>query len=245
MGKIRLDKLLLQRGLAPSRQRAQALILAGSVLVDGTPQSKAGALVAEEAQLAIRGQDMPYVSRGGLKLAGALDTFCIAVNGLYCLDVGASTGGFTDCLLQRGAAWVAALDVGYGQLAWKLRTDERVFVMERTNARNLAPNALPFLCDLAVIDVSFISLTLILPAVKGQLKPNAKILAMVKPQFEAGRQQVGKKGVVKSLEVRQETVDKVACFAEGIGFVETGRVDSPIAGPQGNLEVFLLLEQKL
>ncbi len=187
---------------------------------------------------------MPFVSRGGLKLAGALDAFQLDVKGLYCLDVGASTGGFTDCLLQRGAAWVAALDVGYGQLAWKLRVDERVFVMERTNARNLAPGSLPFLCDLAVMDVSFISLTLLLPAVKGQLTPQAKILAMVKPQFEAGRQQVGKKGVVKSLEARQEAVDKVSNFAREIGFFETGRVDSSVAGPQGNLEVFLLLEQK-
>ncbi|MDI6797315.1 MAG: TlyA family RNA methyltransferase [Desulfatibacillaceae bacterium] len=244
MSKIRLDKLLLQLGLAQSRQRAQALILAGAVLVDDFPQSKAGALVNEDAQIKIRGQDMPFVSRGGLKLAGALDALCLDVKGLYCLDVGASTGGFTDCLLQRGAAWVAALDVGYGQLAWKLRVDERVFVMERTNARNLAPGALPFPCDLAVMDVSFISLTLLLPAVKGQLTPQAKILAMVKPQFEAGRQQVGKKGVVKNLQARQDAVDKVSSFAGEIGFFETGRVDSTVAGPQGNLEVFLLLEQR-
>ncbi len=241
MAKKRLDCLLVERGLAPSRQRAQALILAGQVLADGLPRDKAGTLVDEGAALSVRGQDMPYVSRGGLKLEAALDAFGVDPAGLACLDVGASTGGFSDCLLLRGARHVTAVDVGYGQLAWKIRQDERVTVMERTNVRYLTAADLPERPELAVIDVSFISLALVLPVVKELLAPGGRVIALVKPQFEVGKEQVGKKGVVRDPVLHQEVISAIMACAERLGFRHLGPVESPILGPEGNKEFLVCL----
>jgi 23S rRNA (cytidine1920-2'-O)/16S rRNA (cytidine1409-2'-O)-methyltransferase len=245
----RLDRALVERGLAPTRQRAQALILAGQVLVDGQPADKAGTAVEPGAQIELRGEDHPFVSRGGLKLQAALSGFALSVEGVVCLDVGASTGGFTDCLLQRGARHVIAVDVGYGQLAWKLRQDPRVTVIERSNARYLESVALRAVLrdpaawppELAVMDVSFISLTLVLPAVQRVLGAGRPVVALVKPQFEAGRGEVGKGGVVRDPEKRQAAIDRVLGWAREQRFAVEGELDSPIPGPRGNLERLVLL----
>jgi 23S rRNA (cytidine1920-2'-O)/16S rRNA (cytidine1409-2'-O)-methyltransferase len=235
--------LLVERGLAPSRQRAQALILAGKVFSGERRVDKAGEQLASDAPLEVRGEDHPYVSRGGVKLAGALDALGIDPDGLTIADFGASTGGFTDCLLQRGAARAYAIDVGYGQLHPRLRSDDRVVVMERTNARHLRAEDLPEPVDLVVIDASFIGLDKLLPAARALLSPTGHVLALVKPQFEVGADRVGKGGVVRDPELRAEAIDQVARGAEELGFEEIGRADSPIAGPKGNLEAFLLLRR--
>ncbi len=234
--KIRLDKLLFERGLATSRSRAQALIASGLVRVSGEPVTRAATLVDTDAEIAIAGQDCPYVSRGGLKLAAALDGFAITVTGLTCADIGASTGGFTDCLLQRGAGHVYAIDVGYGQLAWKLRQDDRVTVMERTNARHLTPADLPTLIDLAVIDASFISLKLLLPPLVPLFADQPRIIALIKPQFEAGRHQVGKGGIVRDPAVHRAVIGDLQQFAAGLGLTDRGVLPSPILGAKGNQE---------
>lgn len=236
----RLDQCLVERGLAPSRSKATALILAGLVKVDGRKAAKAGAAVSQGAVIELAGPDHPYVSRGGVKLAGALEHFGLEPRGWRCLDVGASTGGFTDCLLQRGAARVTALDVGYGQLAWKLRQDSKVECIERVNVRHLPPDLAPGPFDLIVVDVSFISLTLVTPPLAARLKPGGLLLVMVKPQFEAGRELVGSGGVVRDPAVRRACVDKVAGHLAGLGLEVMGGCPSPIAGPKGNLEHFLL-----
>jgi 23S rRNA (cytidine1920-2'-O)/16S rRNA (cytidine1409-2'-O)-methyltransferase len=243
MARERLDKLVVDRGLAPTRARAQALILAGKVTVAGQVVSKAGTTFAADADIALREDDHPYVSRGALKLVAALDAFAIDPTGAVCLDVGASTGGFTDLLLRRGASKVYAIDVGYGQLAWSLRQDPRVVVLERENVRELDPARVPEPCDLAVIDVSFISLTLVLPRVRELLRPPAgkSVIALVKPQFEAGREQVGKGGVVRDPAARQGAIDKVAAWAAAHGFTIGATVESPIHGPAGNIETLLHL----
>ncbi len=237
--KRRLDLLLVERGLAPTREKAQALILAGLVAVDGRPGAKAGASFDESAEITVAGPPHPYVSRGGVKLAAALDHFGIDPMGLVCLDVGASTGGFTDCLLQRGAARVYAVDVGHGQLDARLRADPRVVVHEKVNARALSANEVPERVDLAVADVSFISLRLILPAVAALAKPGALIVTLVKPQFEAGRGEVPRGGVVKSEEVRRRVVSEVEQAGRRLGLEVLGAIPSPIQGARGN-EEFLL-----
>lgn len=234
--KKRLDVWLVERGLAPSRARAQALILAGKVTVDGAVESKAGTQVDADAHLAVSAPDHPYVSRGALKLAAAFDTFDIDPSGLDCLDVGASTGGFTDLMLQRGAARVIALDVGRGQLDWRLRTDPRVTVLEGVNARHLETGDLPFVAALATIDVSFISLRLIVPALLPHLLPGAWLVCLVKPQFEAGREQVGKGGIVRDEKIRRRVIDDTIGALEASGLSVVGRTPSPIRGQKGNLE---------
>ena len=236
--KSRLDLLLVARGLATTRERAQALVLAGEVLVDGLPAAKPGMSVPADACLAVRA-GLPYVSRGGIKLAHALDAFGLDVTGQVALDVGASTGGFTDCLLQRGAARVYAVDVGYGQLDWKLRQDHRVVVLEKTNIRNLED--LPEQPTMAVADASFISLRLVLPAVWRLVAGQADAVVLVKPQFEAGRSQVGKGGVVRDPAIRQAVVDDLAAWAAANGWQVGGVVTSPITGPAGNVEFLMRL----
>ena len=238
MAKIRVDLLLVEKGLAPSRHRAAALIMAGRVLAGGKRISKAGDLIADDAKLAVA-VEANFVSRGGVKLAGALTSFRLDPSGLLCLDIGASTGGFTDCLLQNGARKVYAVDVGYGQLDAKLRSDPRVVVIEKTNVRYLKKLPEPF--DLAVIDVSFISLTKILPAVIQQMAPGGRIVPLVKPQFELSPKEV-KKGVVRDDALRQKAVDAVKKFAGSIGLKILGEVDSVLAGPKGNREVFIHLQ---
>lgn len=243
MARDRLDQVLVERGLAPSRERARALILAGKVTVDGQVASKAGHPVGDGAEVALREADHPYVSRGALKLEKGLDAFGIEPREAVALDIGASTGGFTDLLLRRGARKVYAIDVGYGQLAWSLRQDPRVVVLERENVRELEPSKVPEPCDLAVIDVSFISLTLVLPRVVELLQPPAgkPIVALVKPQFEAGREAVGKGGVVRDPAARLGAVEKVRAWAGEHGLVAQDFVESPITGPAGNVEYLLLL----
>ena len=235
---MRLDLLLVQRGLAESRERAQALIRAGQVLVDDQVADKPGRRVPSNAALRLRSR-LPYVSRGGLKLEAALNAFGLDVAGWVVADVGASTGGFTDCLLQRGAARVYAIDVGYGQLAWKLRRDPRVVVLERTNIRFL--ESLPEPVDLATVDVSFIGLELVLPAVMRLLKPQGQIVALVKPQFEAGRRQVGKGGVVRDPAVHRQVLTRLIEWAVEHGLRVLGLIPSPITGPRGNVEFLLHL----
>jgi len=239
----RLDKLLVDRGLVASRERARALVMSGAVLVAGHAQTKPGTLVDASADIALRVQDHPYVSRGALKLEKGLEAFAIDPAGLIALDVGASTGGFTDLLLRRGAVRVYAIDVGYGQLAWGLRQDPRVVVLERQNARTIELSLVPEPCDLAVIDVSFISLTLVLPRVAELLRAPAgkPIIALVKPQFEAGREHVGKGGVVRDEAARLGAVAKVRDWATAHGFAASDHVESPITGPAGNVEYLLLL----
>jgi 23S rRNA (cytidine1920-2'-O)/16S rRNA (cytidine1409-2'-O)-methyltransferase len=237
--KRRLDLLLVDRGLAPTRERAQALILAGRVEVDGRRAEKAGQTVAEDAAIAVGQPPHPFVSRGGVKLAAALDHFRLDPAGLVCLDVGASTGGFTDCLLQRGAARVYAVDVGHGQLDAKLRADPRVLVREKVNARALSAADVPEAVDLAVVDVSFISLRLILPALSPLVKPGGAIVCLVKPQFEAGRGEVPRGGVVKSPETRRRVVAEVEAAGKALGLSPLGERSSPILGARGNEEVLL------
>lgn len=242
----RLDTVLVDRGLAGSRERARALILAGQVRVDGQPVTKAGAPVAAEAVVTVDRPDHPYVGRGGVKLAHALDVFGIAVEGRVALDIGASTGGFTDVLLQRHAARVVALDVGHGQLDWKIRSDPRVIVLERTNARTLTASDLPAdtrSFDIVTIDVSFISLRQVLPVLPPLLRPGADVLALVKPQFEAGRAEVGKGGIVRDPDVQARVVSEVTAAGESLGFRRAGMVESPITGMEGNREFLLHLRR--
>ena len=239
--KVRLDVLMVGRGLVPSRERARALILAGQVSVDGQVVDKAGAPIEETASLELAVPDHPYVGRGGIKLAHALDTFGINVAGRSALDIGASTGGFTDVLLQRGAARVIALDVGHGQLDWKLRNDPRVIVRERVNARSLGPDDVPDQVDLVTIDVAFISLGHIFPALPHVLHHGADIVALVKPQFEAGREEVGKGGLVTDPAVHDAVVARVTEKAAAAGFTRRGFTPSPITGATGNREFFLHL----
>jgi 23S rRNA (cytidine1920-2'-O)/16S rRNA (cytidine1409-2'-O)-methyltransferase len=241
----RIDKLVVDLGLAESRTKAQALVMAGQILVDEQVVDKPGAMVAVDASVRLRGEPLKFVSRGGLKLEHALDHFAIDPSGLDCIDVGASTGGFTDCLLQRGAARVVAVDVGYNQLAWKLREDPRVVSLERVNARALAAADLPLRPALATVDVSFISLGLILPRLVEILPPAAPIVALVKPQFEVGKDDVGKGGVVRDPEKRQAAVDKVLAAARGLGCAVVGVVESPIRGPAGNIEYLAYLRTPL
>jgi 23S rRNA (cytidine1920-2'-O)/16S rRNA (cytidine1409-2'-O)-methyltransferase len=239
MPRARLDRLLVARGLAATREKAQALILAGVVSVDGRRVEKAGAPVDETAEIAVAGPPHPYVSRGGVKLEAALDHFGLDPAGFVCLDVGASTGGFTDCLLQKGAIRVYAIDVGYGQLDAKLRSDPRVVVREKVNARSLSSDDVPEPVAFAAIDVSFISLRLILPAVAPLVAAGGAVVVLVKPQFEAGRAEVGKGGIVRSEEVRGRVVAEIAAFGRGIGLEPIGSIPSPIRGAHGN-EEFLL-----
>ena len=247
--KLRLDQLVVRAGLAPSGERARALIAAGKVTVNGQIASKAGTQVSEQALVALRGEDLPFVSRGGLKLDGALESFGIDVAGLCALDVGQSTGGFTDCLLQRGARHVIGVDVGYGQLAWKLRQDPRVTCVERVNARAIRAEQLaavaPPSCwppELAVIDVSFISLRIVLPAVAAILGPTQPIIALIKPQFEASRERVGKGGVVREEQTRLDIIDKVLDWARAAAYTVEAGLDSSVAGPKGNVEYLALLK---
>ncbi len=241
--KRRLDERLVEAGLAESRSRAQALIRSGRVLVDDVPVEKPGTPVAEDAALRIRGDERRYVSRGGDKLAGALADLGVDPRGLMVLDLGASTGGFTDCLLQHGARGVVAVDVGYGQLAPSLRDDPRVVVRERTNARYLEAEALPEPVDLVTIDVSFISARRLLPRL-AQLAPQATLLVLVKPQFEVGREQVGKGGVVRDDALRARAVADVAAAAVALGWEPSGQCESRLPGPKGNREIFLLLRPR-
>lgn len=237
----RLDERLVAEGLADSRTRAKALVMTGNVLVDDVPVDKAGAVVKETAQIRIKGGQKNYVSRGGDKLAGALDDLAVEPAGMYCLDVGASTGGFTDCLLQRGARGVVALDVGHSQLHDKIRNDPRVHVLEKTNARDLSPEHLPEPADLVVVDVSFISIELLLAPI-ASVAPGAALLLMVKPQFEVGKQQVGKGGVVRDDGLREEVTTRISQAARAYGYVERGRSESRVHGPKGNREIFVYLE---
>ncbi|HEX9078720.1 MAG TPA: TlyA family rRNA (cytidine-2'-O)-methyltransferase [Desulfuromonadaceae bacterium] len=239
--KQRLDKLLVELGLAPSREKAQALIMAGQVVVGDHVADKAGQQVALDAEIRIRGEVLPYVGRGGLKLKKALDEFGIDVKGLVALDVGASTGGFTDCLLQAGAARVFAVDVGYNQLAWKLRQDPRVVSMERTNIRHLTPERLDTVPDVAVIDASFISLSKVLPPTVRLVRPGGRIVALIKPQFEVGRGEVGKGGVVRDPVAHEKAVEGVRQVALELGLTVGGLCDSPILGADGNREFLILL----
>jgi 23S rRNA (cytidine1920-2'-O)/16S rRNA (cytidine1409-2'-O)-methyltransferase len=244
--KIRLDKLLLERGLAPTRERAQALILAGKILVNGQKIEKSGASVTLEAEIRRLGDDLKYVSRGGLKLEHALTRWKIEVQGKVCLDVGASTGGFTDCLLQHGASRVIAVDTGHGQIAFQLRKDPRVRLLEKTNARYLTQEQLGEIADLVVMDVSFISATLVLPAViaaalpqEANEGPGRELIVLIKPQFEAGRENVGKGGIVRDPEIQQQAVERVRGTVRSLGATSTDVIDSPILGAEGNREFLL------
>ena len=238
--KICLYLFLVQQGLSASRERARALILSGAVLVDEKPVDKAGTLVSPQAVIRIKGKDNPYVSRGGLKLKGALDSFQLDVRDLVALDVGASTGGFTDCLLQEGARRVYALDVGYGQFAWKLRIDPRVTCIERTNIRFFDGTGLDGPVDLVTVDASFISLKLVIPAALKFLKKGGLLLALIKPQFEVGKGEVGKGGVVRQPALRQKVLDDLTVFLQNQGLEVMGTVVSPLPGPKGNREFFIL-----
>lgn len=241
--KTRLDVLLVERGLLESRQKAQATIMSGLVYVKGQKVDKPGTAVLNDAEIEIRGNTLRYVSRGGLKLEKAMKSFPIALEGSICADIGASTGGFSDCMLQNGAAKVYAVDVGYGQLAWKLRSDPRVVCMERTNARYLTHEQIPDELDFASVDVSFISLKLILPALCGLLKSGGHVACLVKPQFEAGKEKVGKKGVVRDPAVHLEVLEHFLEHARESGFTVLGLTYSPIRGPEGNIEYLGYLEK--
>ena len=244
MKRVRLDTLLVERGLAPSRERARALILAGQVRAKGGTLLKPGSIVPADADVSLIAPDHPYVGRGGLKLAHALDTFQIDVRDRDALDIGASTGGFTDVLLQRGARRVIALDVGHGQLDWKLRNDPRVIVLEGVNARHLTPGQLPGRVGVVVIDVSFISLRLILPVVPALLEPGADVVALVKPQFEAGRREVPRTGIVSDPDVHARVIAEVSAAAAEIGLSTVATVPSPITGAAGNQEFLLHLRER-
>ena len=243
MARERLDKILVDRGLVTSLEHARSLVMTGAVLVRGQSETKAGTLVDTAAEITLRAQEHPYVSRGALKLLTGLDSFAIDPTGKVALDIGASTGGFTDVLLRRGAARVYAIDVGYGQLAWSLRQDPRVVVLERENVRTIDLALVPEPCDLAVIDVSFISLTTVLPRIAELLRPpfDKPIIALVKPQFEVARDQVGRGGVVRDDAIRRSAVDKIRTWATTHGFSAGDAVESPITGPAGNVEYLLLL----
>lgn len=243
MSKIRLDQYLCQNGLVQSRERAKALIMSGIVFVNEQKADKAGEMIAPDAKVEVRGHDIGYVSRGGLKLEKAMQVFPMRPDGKVCMDIGASTGGFTDCMLQNGASKVYSVDVGYGQLAWKLREDPRVVCMERTNARYLTHEQIPDELDFASIDVSFISLKLILPAVANVLKDGGYVASLVKPQFEAGREKVGKKGVVRDPAVHKEVLEHYLEHAREAGFGVLGLTYSPIRGPEGNIEYLGFLQK--
>ncbi len=242
--KERLDILVVKQGLASSREKAKALIMAGEIFVNQQREDKPGNLFDEEtSKIEHHGKPLPYVSRGGLKLEKAMDHFDLSLEGKICMDVGASTGGFTDCMLQNGAKQVFAVDVGYGQLAWKLRQDPRVVCMEKTNIRYLLPEQVGELVDFVSIDVSFISLTKVLGPVRELLAPCGQIVCLIKPQFEAGREKVGKKGVVREASTHREVIEKVMAYAEELGFVVRNLEFSPIKGPEGNIEYLLHLDK--
>ncbi|HJC10173.1 MAG TPA: TlyA family RNA methyltransferase [Candidatus Blautia merdigallinarum] len=242
--KERLDVLLVKRGLAVSREKAKAVIMAGSVYVDNQKEDKAGTMFADTVQIEVRGNTLKYVSRGGLKLEKAMTHFGLSLEGCICMDVGSSTGGFTDCMLQNGAVKVYAIDVGHGQLDWKLRNDPRVVCMEKTNIRYVTPEDIDEKADFSSIDVSFISLTKVLPPVYELLKDQGQVVCLIKPQFEAGREKVGKKGVVRDSAVHREVIEKVTDFASKTGFALLNLEYSPIKGPEGNIEYLLHLQKK-
>lgn len=242
--KERLDVLLVKRNLAESREKAKAYIMAGNVFVGGVREDKAGTNVPENAEIELRGLAMKYVSRGGFKLEKAINSFGVELTGTVCMDVGSSTGGFTDCMLQNGAVKVYAIDVGTNQLAWKLRTDERVISMEKTNIRHVTPDQIGEAVDFVSIDVAFISLTKVLGPVQKLMKTGARMVCLIKPQFEAGREKVGKKGVVRERETHMEVIENVVRFADSLGFFFHGLEFSPIRGPEGNIEYLLYLEKQ-
>ncbi len=241
--KERLDVLLVNRKLADSREKAKAIIMSGIVYVNDQKEDKAGAAFDTEAKIEVKGSTLKYVSRGGLKLEKAMASFPVVLEGCVCMDVGSSTGGFTDCMLMNGAVKVYSVDVGHGQLAWKLRQDERVVVMEKTNIRYVTPENIDDELDFASIDVSFISLTKVLLPVKNLLKENGQIVCLIKPQFEAGREKVGKKGVVRDRKVHMEVINMVLDYAVSIGFDVVGLDFSPIKGPEGNIEYLAFLQK--
>ena len=241
--KERLDVLLVKRNLVESREKAKAIIMSGSVFVDGQREDKAGTTFSDEVQIEIKGHTLPYVSRGGLKLEKAVANFDVNLQDKVCTDVGSSTGGFTDCMLQNGAKKVFAIDVGRGQLAWKLRQDERVVCMEKTNIRYVTPEDLGELIDFSSIDVSFISLTKVLLSIRNYLKEDGQIVALIKPQFEAGREKVGKKGVVREKRTHYEVIESVLSYAASIGFEVLNLDFSPIKGPEGNIEYLVHLQK--
>ena len=241
--KQRLDVLLVEKGLAPSREKAKAIIMAGIVYVDGNKEDKAGTTFPEQAVIEVKGKTLPYVSRGGLKLEKAMQQFPITLADKVCMDVGSSTGGFTDCMLQNGAVKVYAVDVGHGQLAWKLRNDPRVVCMEKTNIRYVTPEDIEELVEFSSIDVSFISLTKVLLPVKNLLTDNGQIVCLIKPQFEAGREKVGKKGVVRDRKVHEEVIRMVMDYAASIELYPLALDFSPVKGPEGNIEYLLFLSK--
>ncbi|MDD6845633.1 MAG: TlyA family RNA methyltransferase [Clostridia bacterium] len=241
MAKERLDVLLVNRGLAASREKAKAIIMSGSVYVDGQKEDKAGQTFPEEANIEVRGSTLKYVSRGGLKLEKAMECFDVSLSGKICMDVGSSTGGFTDCMLQNGAVKVYAVDVGHGQLDWKLRNDPRVICMEKTNIRYVKPDDIEDRIQFSSIDVSFISLTKVLGPVKELLTDDGEIVCLIKPQFEAGREKVGKHGVVRDASVHKEVIDMVMNYAVSINFEVMNLEFSPVKGPEGNIEYLLHL----
>ena len=243
MSKERLDVLLVSRGLAESREKAKAIIMSGNVYVDGQKEDKAGTSFNDKVNIEVRGNTLKYVSRGGLKLEKAMANFDVTLEGKICMDVGSSTGGFTDCLLQNGAVRVYAVDVGHGQLAWKLRNDERVVCMEKTNIRYVTPDDIPDKIQFSSIDVSFISLTKVLGPVKELLSDDGQIVCLIKPQFEAGREKVGKHGVVRDKAVHLEVINKVIEYAVSIGFEVLNLEFSPVKGPEGNIEYLLHLQK--
>ena len=242
--KERLDLLLVQRQLAASREKAKAIIMSGNVYVNGQKEDKAGSTFDEKSDIEVRGNTLKYVSRGGLKLEKAMSHFDITLDGKVCMDVGSSTGGFTDCMLQNGAVKVYAVDVGHGQLDWKLRQDKRVVCMEKTNIRYVEPENIEELVEFSSIDVSFISLTKVLLPVRNLLTANGQIACLIKPQFEAGREKVGKKGVVRDSKVHEEVIHKVIAYAVSISFEVLGLEFSPIKGPEGNIEYLLYLQKQ-
>ena len=237
--KERLDVLLVKRGLVPSREKAKAVIMEGNVYVNEQKEDKAGSMFSDQVQIEVRGRTLKYVSRGGMKLEKAVEQFGLSLDHKICMDIGASTGGFTDCMLQNGAKKVYAVDVGYGQFAWKLRCDERVVCMEKTNIRYVQPSDIADKIAFASADVSFISLTKALPPVKELLDEGGEMVCLIKPQFEAGREKVGKKGVVRDKNVHLEVIGQVVSFARGLGFHVLGLEYSPIKGPEGNIEYLM------
>lgn len=241
--KERLDVLLVQKGLAPSREKAKTMIMEGNVFVNNNREDKAGSTFPEDAVIEIHGSTLKYVSRGGLKLEKAMTHFGISLENKVCMDIGASTGGFTDCMLQNGAIKVYSVDVGYGQFAWKLRQDPRVVCMEKTNIRYVTPQDIEDALDFASVDVSFISLTKVLPAARELLKEQGQMVCLIKPQFEAGREKVGKKGVVRDIKVHEEVVNNILEFALANGFSVLNLEFSPIKGPEGNIEYLVYIEK--
>ena len=242
--KERLDVLLVKKGLAPSREKAKTMIMEGNVFVENQREDKAGATFDSECKIEIRGTTLKYVSRGGLKLEKAMAKFDVSLEGAVCMDIGASTGGFTDCMLQNGATKVYAVDVGYGQFAWKLRQDPRVVCMEKTNIRYVTPEDIADALDFASVDVSFISLTKVLGPARALLKEDGEMVCLIKPQFEAGREKVGKKGVVRDPAVHREVIERVFAFAKEIGFYIKNLDFSPIKGPEGNIEYLMHIQKK-